>query len=119
MDYCSSCRRHLNGALVCPGCGAYAPDIDPHVGGNTGDTGDTGDSGDSAGARPSAAWPSPVVIPPSPPYPRPAFVPTSVPLTDRPRSNRGGRPAAARWPDGRRTSAAQSSPVQSRSSAAD
>jgi hypothetical protein len=29
MDYCSSCRRKLNGALVCPGCGAYAPDIDP------------------------------------------------------------------------------------------
>ncbi|WP_432119537.1 SCO2400 family protein [Streptomyces sp. bgisy032] len=29
MDYCTSCRRHLNGALVCPGCGAYAPDIDP------------------------------------------------------------------------------------------
>ncbi|MGW9119851.1 SCO2400 family protein [Streptomyces sp. NPDC055663] len=27
MDYCSSCRRTLNGALVCPGCGAYAPDI--------------------------------------------------------------------------------------------
>ncbi|MFI6563828.1 hypothetical protein [Streptomyces sp. NPDC050534] len=35
MDYCSSCRRHLNGALVCPGCGAYAPDIAPvtHQGG--------------------------------------------------------------------------------------
>ncbi|MEU2554136.1 hypothetical protein ABZ589_21020 [Streptomyces sp. NPDC013313] len=31
MDYCSSCRRHLNGALVCPGCGAYAPDIAPPV----------------------------------------------------------------------------------------
>ncbi|MFF6947090.1 hypothetical protein ACFZAD_00280 [Streptomyces iakyrus] len=31
MDYCSSCRRHLNGALVCPGCGAYAPDIDPRA----------------------------------------------------------------------------------------
>ncbi|MFE9092865.1 hypothetical protein [Streptomyces sp. NPDC007264] len=29
MDYCSSCRRYLNGALVCPGCGAYAPDIAP------------------------------------------------------------------------------------------
>ncbi|WP_328773853.1 SCO2400 family protein [Streptomyces sp. NBC_00286] len=29
MDYCSSCHRHLNGALVCPGCGAYAPDIAP------------------------------------------------------------------------------------------
>ncbi|GAA3500446.1 hypothetical protein GCM10019016_075520 [Streptomyces prasinosporus] len=31
MDYCSTCRRHLNGALVCPGCGAYAPDIAPSV----------------------------------------------------------------------------------------
>ncbi|TJZ42219.1 hypothetical protein FCH28_34950 [Streptomyces piniterrae] len=29
MDYCSSCRRNLNGALMCPGCGAYAPDIAP------------------------------------------------------------------------------------------
>ncbi|MFI7139771.1 hypothetical protein ACIBQ5_19025 [Streptomyces massasporeus] len=29
MDYCSSCRRHLNGALVCPGCGAHAPDNAP------------------------------------------------------------------------------------------
>ena len=36
MDYCSTCRRHLNGALVCPGCGAYAPDIAPGVvGGST------------------------------------------------------------------------------------
>ncbi|MBJ6626207.1 hypothetical protein NC658_16860 [Streptomyces griseoincarnatus] len=35
MDYCSTCRRHLNGALVCPGCGAYAPDIAPDtVGGH-------------------------------------------------------------------------------------
>ncbi|WP_454433947.1 SCO2400 family protein [Streptomyces sviceus] len=35
---CSSCRRHLNGALACPGCGAYAPDIAPpaHVYGTTG-----------------------------------------------------------------------------------
>ncbi|MER7968255.1 hypothetical protein ABZ439_18385 [Streptomyces sp. NPDC005840] len=32
MDYCSTCRRHLNGALVCPGCGAYAPDIAPRTG---------------------------------------------------------------------------------------
>lgn len=31
MDYCSTCRRHLNGALVCPGCGAYAPDIAPDI----------------------------------------------------------------------------------------
>ncbi|MEU0966834.1 hypothetical protein ABZ357_15965 [Streptomyces sp. NPDC005917] len=35
MDYCSSCRRHLNGALVCPGCGAYAPDIAPRTGATT------------------------------------------------------------------------------------
>ncbi|MGG7570046.1 SCO2400 family protein [Streptomyces sirii] len=31
MDYCSSCRRNLNGALVCPGCGDYAPDIAPNT----------------------------------------------------------------------------------------
>ncbi|MFK0284975.1 hypothetical protein ACIQVL_31545 [Streptomyces sp. NPDC090499] len=31
MDYCSSCRRHLNGALACPGCGAYAPDMVPRA----------------------------------------------------------------------------------------
>ncbi|WP_326727436.1 hypothetical protein [Streptomyces phaeochromogenes] len=36
MAYCTSCRRHLNGALVCPGCGAYAPDIAPiTAGGHT------------------------------------------------------------------------------------
>ncbi|MFF9364152.1 SCO2400 family protein [Streptomyces griseoluteus] len=30
MDYCSACRRHLNGALVCPGCGVCAsPDLAP------------------------------------------------------------------------------------------
>lgn len=29
MDYCSTCRRHLNGALMCPGCGAYAPATAP------------------------------------------------------------------------------------------
>jgi hypothetical protein len=29
MDHCSTCRRPLDGALVCPDCGAYAPDIDP------------------------------------------------------------------------------------------
>ncbi|MFD4509159.1 hypothetical protein [Streptomyces sp. NPDC058457] len=31
MDYCSSCRRHLNGALACPGCGAYARDAAPRA----------------------------------------------------------------------------------------
>ena len=35
MDYCHPCRRHLNGALACPGCGtpveelrAYADDAE-------------------------------------------------------------------------------------------
>jgi hypothetical protein len=55
MDYCSSCRRHLNGALVCPGCGAYAPDIDPSaadgrhhpapVAAHDGSPGDTAETG--------------------------------------------------------------------------
>uniref|UniRef100_UPI003B97FC34 SCO2400 family protein n=1 Tax=Streptomyces caniscabiei TaxID=2746961 RepID=UPI003B97FC34 len=38
MDYCHPCRRHLNGALACPGCGtpveelrAYADDADAHA----------------------------------------------------------------------------------------
>ncbi|MDX3642575.1 hypothetical protein, partial [Streptomyces sp. MB09-02B] len=37
MDYCHPCRRHLNGALACPGCGtpveelrAYADEADAH-----------------------------------------------------------------------------------------
>ncbi|MFE0250710.1 hypothetical protein [Streptomyces sp. NPDC059010] len=47
MDYCSSCRRHLNGALVCPGCGAYAPDIAPSAAAATG----------------TAAWETPVEAP--------------------------------------------------------
>jgi hypothetical protein len=29
MEYCSSCLRPINGWLVCPGCGAYAPSITP------------------------------------------------------------------------------------------
>ncbi|MCQ8194502.1 SCO2400 family protein [Streptomyces rugosispiralis] len=27
MDYCSPCRRHLNGAFSCPGCGRPAEDL--------------------------------------------------------------------------------------------
>jgi hypothetical protein len=53
MDYCSSCRRHLNGALVCPGCGAYAPDIAPvTVPGRT-----------SAAPAATALWPESAAIP--------------------------------------------------------
>ncbi|MET8663908.1 hypothetical protein ABZV87_06175 [Streptomyces tendae] len=108
MDYCSSCRRHLNGALVCPGCGAYAPDIDPHVGGNTGDMGDTGDtagSGDPASAGPSAAWPSPVIDPALAPISAPG-VPADIGATDGPPAQQTGRAARrrqlARWKKNKR-----------------
>ncbi|MEW2073877.1 hypothetical protein AB0941_09570 [Streptomyces sp. NPDC013433] len=64
MDYCSTCRRHLNGALVCPGCGAYAPDIAPAViGGRT-------VPGPATAAAPEAAV--------TPPAPRSASVSTST-----------------------------------------
>jgi hypothetical protein len=65
MDYCSSCRRHLNGALVCPGCGAYAPDIAPVTsGGRTvparAATAPASDLADTAvhwePTRPQASW---------------------------------------------------------------
>ncbi|MGC0330665.1 hypothetical protein RKD23_003655 [Streptomyces sp. SAI-170] len=66
MDYCSACRRHLNGALVCPGCGAYAPDIAP------------------------AAVPTPVT------RLAPAPAPAPVPAEDAPPSTRPGRAARRR-----------------------
>ncbi|WSQ14549.1 hypothetical protein OG604_46215 [Streptomyces sp. NBC_01231] len=59
MDYCSSCRRHLNGALMCPGCGAYAPDIAPtfvdgRIGLAPGSWAMTGDAAGTAYAAESA-----------------------------------------------------------------
>ncbi|MGA5121126.1 SCO2400 family protein [Streptomyces pseudogriseolus] len=51
MDYCSTCRRHLNGALVCPGCGAYAPDIAPGVIGGHRVPGAAATTSGTAGAR--------------------------------------------------------------------
>ncbi|MFD9003734.1 hypothetical protein ACFV0T_22675 [Streptomyces sp. NPDC059582] len=58
MDYCSTCRRHLNGALVCPGCGAYAPDIAPHAtDGRIGsDPARTGAPAAHRGVTPSDTW---------------------------------------------------------------
>lgn len=50
MDYCSTCRRHLNGALVCPGCGAYAPDIAPLA---------VGTRAPAAVETATAPWPAP------------------------------------------------------------
>jgi len=68
MDYCYSCRRTLNGALVCPGCGAYAPDIAPPAGAYQGDgattaawesygLGPSGHPGGPAGAVPDVRMP--------------------------------------------------------------
>ncbi|MFJ8635697.1 hypothetical protein [Streptomyces sp. NPDC093568] len=54
MDYCSSCRRHLNGALVCPGCGAYAPDIAPSAVG--GAPGSAAPGAATWGSAADAAW---------------------------------------------------------------
>ncbi|EPD59023.1 SCO2400 family protein, partial [Streptomyces sp. HGB0020] len=31
MDYCHPCRRHLNGALACPGCGAQVEQLRAHA----------------------------------------------------------------------------------------
>ncbi|MBZ6248664.1 hypothetical protein KVH27_09610 [Streptomyces olivaceus] len=87
MDYCSSCRRHLNGALVCPGCGAYAPDIDPHVAGDDGD----------------AVPPAPVSVP----VPALAVAPVAdVDVGDVPPARQQGRAARrrqlARWKKNKR-----------------
>ncbi|MFF1276108.1 hypothetical protein ACFVZC_22340 [Streptomyces marokkonensis] len=89
MDYCSTCRRHLNGALVCPGCGAYAPDIAPGVvGGHT-----------VPGTATSAAGPTPPVAPPAS---HPGDVPRETPAASQtPAPSGTGRAARrrqlARW----------------------
>ena len=57
MDYCSSCRRHLNGALVCPGCGAYAPDIAPTTSEGRTVPGPATTTGAVASWAPSQTWP--------------------------------------------------------------
>ncbi|MBT3152662.1 hypothetical protein HTV45_17575 [Streptomyces sp. CHD11] len=95
MDYCSTCRRHLNGALVCPGCGAYAPDIAPGViGGRT-----------VPGTATTEVGPAAVTAPGSPAAPgpvrgRPGGVPADAPL-EAPGSSGTGRAARrrqlARW----------------------
>ncbi|MGW2121853.1 SCO2400 family protein [Streptomyces sp. NPDC001758] len=90
MDYCS--RRHLNGALVCPGCGAYAPDIAPGViGGRT-------VPGPATTAAESPAVTSPGSPSASGPGPRPASGPDSGP----PQGRTPGRLRAGLRP-GRRT----------------
>ncbi|WP_455709415.1 SCO2400 family protein, partial [Kitasatospora indigofera] len=55
MDYCASCRRHLNGALSCPGCGAAAA---------------TATAPPPGPARPTAAETPTELLPAVPPAPR-------------------------------------------------
>ncbi|MDX3671732.1 SCO2400 family protein [Streptomyces europaeiscabiei] len=83
MDYCTSCRRHLNGALVCPGCGAYAPDIAPA----------TIDSR-VAPSRPTGTTAGTVMIPLPPTTPAAPMVPTLAAETWGYGATDGG------WPDG-------------------
>ncbi len=70
MDYCYTCRRTLNGALVCPGCGAYAPDIDPQAA--------------RPGARFEGAYAAPGAIPAQRPHsgsgPIPEPMPAAAPV---------------------------------------
>ncbi|MGW4251437.1 SCO2400 family protein, partial [Streptomyces californicus] len=52
MDYCHPCRRHLNGALACAGCGTPAQALSPwassEVTGVTEATGPTPDGANGA-----------------------------------------------------------------------
>ncbi|GAA5021847.1 SCO2400 family protein [Streptomyces siamensis] len=113
MDYCSSCRRHLNGALVCPGCGAYAPDIAPRTadgrirlapartGGAPAATARRADTGAGTGA---GAWydsPSDDVVPYSP-----AAEADSMPPLQQGRAAR--RRQLARWKKNKRRAAVAS-----------
>src|SRR4051812_21111122 len=58
MDYCHPCRRHLNGALACPGCGtsveelrAYADDADARAEGGAVSVEESPYEGDADGPR--------------------------------------------------------------------
>lgn len=100
MDYCSSCRRHLNGALVCPGCGAYAPDIAPH--------GPTAVSTARA-AAPSAAWYDDDL--PAEPSPSATDEAASDDVADAPTASQGRaarRRQLARWKKNKRRAAVAS-----------
>ncbi|MFJ8109012.1 hypothetical protein [Streptomyces sp. NPDC096132] len=83
MDYCSTCRRHLNGALVCPGCGAYAPDIAPVTSG-----------GRTVAARAARATPYGDTAPLPEPVPTPESV---APAQSAPSGRAARRRQLARW----------------------
>src|SRR5690606_16786591 len=93
MDYCSTCHRHLNGALVCPGCGAYAPDIAPGVlGGHHVPGAATAHRNVPATAGDPASWADRPVPPDAPPFGEPRRPGRSGPSGTR-RGTGGARPA--------------------------
>ncbi|MGW4306204.1 SCO2400 family protein [Streptomyces californicus] len=68
MDYCHPCRRHLNGALACAGCGTPAQALSPWASSEaTGVTEATGPTPDGANGAYGTASPAdaPDVRPPS------------------------------------------------------
>ncbi|MFF0790027.1 hypothetical protein [Streptomyces spiralis] len=79
MDYCSTCRRHLNGALVCPGCGAYAPDIAPNATADSAAPFAPGPAADPVSGDGFAAHPAPTFPPPGTATPPFAWEPTPGP----------------------------------------
>ncbi|GHE65549.1 hypothetical protein GCM10014715_18980 [Streptomyces spiralis] len=84
MDYCSTCRRHLNGALVCPGCGAYAPDIAPNATADSAAPFAPGPAADPASDDGFAAHPAPSFTPPGTATPPFAWEPTPGPAEAAP-----------------------------------
>ncbi|MGK5529071.1 SCO2400 family protein [Streptomyces sp. URMC 129] len=94
MHYCVTCQRHLNGALICPGCGASAPWSAPLVPVELPDSG-TGpyadgqraDGGDDAGAGPQDDRPvvyADRVYAPAPSEPETAHAPADQRDDDHP-----------------------------------
>ncbi|MBV1946970.1 hypothetical protein KUF69_11225, partial [Streptomyces sp. BV129] len=75
MDYCHPCRRHLNGALACPGCGAPAlTAVAPVTHAPAGTVADP--YGPSAASQGQAApAPAPDPAPDAAPVPEPPRVP--------------------------------------------
>ena len=98
MDYCAQCRRHLNGALACPGCGAPAGGPVPAAPGNA-----------PGGERYYRAKPFPQEPPPhlvAPPSPRPEPEPEPVTTdTEEAADDAADNDAPAHAPRGHRAAA--------------
>ncbi|WP_423835875.1 SCO2400 family protein [Streptomyces endophytica] len=126
MDYCSSCRRNLNGALVCPGCGDYAPDIAPPAH-HRARTGAEAAALWESWQAPEATAAAPTRTPwrrrgrrrlPRPPPRRASRPPRARTSRPPPAPDRAAPRGAASWRGGRSTAAGRWPPPRSRWSAA-